>query len=165
MSCSCCLPHLQTLGAWPFCLVLFQRTSLHPMDCLCQNTHVHAMHLISSPSMTWTPPPMGLRVPSPSPCKEGMSDAHILNFLCHLVHNQGSLPTAQCTFALSSLGGSLSSLSCYYRPLQPLFHTLATHSTFQTFSIKFLFHLVIPSRSSFVQNLPHFPHLLSLLLL
>lgn len=102
-----CLPHHQTLGAWPFCLVLSQRTSLDPMDYLCQNTHVHVTHLISSPSMIWTPPPMGLGEPSPSPCKEGTSDAHILNFLCHLVHNQGSLPTAQCTFALSSLCGSL----------------------------------------------------------
>lgn len=103
----CCLPHHHTLEAWPFCLLLSQKTSVHPMDCLCQSTHVHVMHLISSPSMIWIPPPLGLRVPSPSLGKEGLCDLHILNLLCcHLVHNQGSFPTAQFMFALSSLCGS-----------------------------------------------------------
>lgn len=76
-----CPLHHHTLGAWPFCSGLSQRTAVHPMGCLCQN-HVHVMHLISSPSMIWIPPPMGQRVPSPSLGKEGLSDAQLLNLLC-----------------------------------------------------------------------------------
>lgn len=38
------------------------------------------------------------------PLEEGLSDAHILCLFCyHLVHNQGTFPTASFMFALSSL--------------------------------------------------------------
>lgn len=64
------------------------------------------------------------------PLEEGLADAHVLlSLYYHLVHNQGSFPTAHSMFALSSLCGSLYPLWHVTNPLKYLFHSSGPYFT------------------------------------